>query len=261
MASSGFIRATECLAELRILLSKITHRQVNIVLHSSLIGFGRISSSESKILAAELLKLSDLGILAVPAHSHLGRSNRIFEYESTFDRSLGAIPSLAFNEFQCLRWKRSFSAIHSYLIGGAAGNIKASDYGAKDYSFGPNSIFQAFKTSEFYWLNFGCSAGSAYTLIHDEESCFSKARSPIVFEVEYRKDGRSTVFDYKYAALKDGDSNVNSRIYCDSFYDTAIYCQPLKNDACISLHEYPLLSKTIREILEVDPRYFISSNA
>lgn len=225
-----------------------------LVIHSSLLGFGRISTTKINLISKSILSLS-MGPIAFPSHSHLGFKNRVYDYYSTFDKRLGHMASIAHKSFQAGDAIRTQSAIHSYSIVNPDASPDA--YGIRSCSFGNKSVFQAFKDKSYLWLNIGCPPQSGYTIIHNQEANNQCVRREIFFPVEYINGSNSDLIDYQYFSLRGKLTNVNANIDTNTFKDSALYySNDLPSKGIVTLHRIQELSDLIDSMLAQSPFWF-----
>lgn len=140
-------------------------RGMRIVVHSSLISFGRINGGEAAVYDALRRAVGDEGTIAVPTYTfHLGPDD-VFDPTTTPSRGFGALSE----------WVRRLPAarrgrcpIHGYAAVGPASDLVADADETK--SLGTGSSFDATYRAGFHLLLLGCSFQQGATFAHHVEA-------------------------------------------------------------------------------------------
>ena len=136
-----------------------------VVMHSSLISFGRLEGGTEMAYDSILERLGSTGTLIVPAFTFNLGAGDVFDPASTPSRSTGVL-----SEFVRTRKMatRGAQPIHSYAAVGSQKDI--AERGDADISFGEGSVFQHFLERDTHWLMLGCPFERGCTYIHHVEA-------------------------------------------------------------------------------------------
>jgi aminoglycoside 3-N-acetyltransferase len=138
---------------------------MRVVIHSSLISFGRIDGGAETVYDSVRRTIGNEGTVAVPTYTfHIGPTD-IFDPATTPSRGFGA-----FSEWvrMASEARRGTCPIHGYAaIGPDAELVSEAD---ETKSFGPGSAFDAMHQAGFSLLLLGCSFQQGATFVHHVES-------------------------------------------------------------------------------------------
>jgi aminoglycoside 3-N-acetyltransferase len=140
---------------------------IALVMHSSLISFGRLEGGVEMAYDSLIERLGSTGTLIVPTFTFNLRPEDEFDPMSTPGRT-GVL-----SEFVRTRpgAARGAQPIHSYAAVGAKKNIV--ERGDPNMSFGEGSVFQRFLEEDTHWLMLGCPFDRGCTYVHQNEALAS----------------------------------------------------------------------------------------
>lgn len=200
MAESLGFEATD-IAALRNHLEALKIRAgQRIVVHSSLLAFGKVAGGAKTILRLLLDRIGNRGTIFVPTFTLSLDPSTPFDPRRTPPHAMGALANLI---WQLDKVERSHSLLHSYAGLGADSGLVATVHA--DRSFGEGSFFDLAVKEDFYWVMLGCSIDSGCPLLHHAEAdvgvsyrelvilarqLFIEGRTPC--KISYRYYGRTS---------------------------------------------------------------------
>lgn len=172
-------------------------RGMQVVVHSSLISFGKLPERAKTVLDAFQYVLGSKGGIAVPTFTFGIDPTQPFSLQNTIPRGVGAFSAFIWQQPGVIRTP---SCIHSYSMLGSIGDQISGV--RHDTSFGTGSFFDLAVQRDFYWVMLGCEINFGCTLIHHSESV---ANVPYRHWIELPRcielpDGSIKNFNYHYFA-------------------------------------------------------------
>lgn len=172
---------------------------MEIVVHSSLLAFGKLPEKAQTLLDAIREVIGPDGGLAVPTFTFNLDPTQPFIPAACPPRAMGAFPEFFWTQPGV---RRTGNCIHSYAAMGSV--ARHMDAVLHDRSFGPGSFFDLAIKRNMYWVMLGCDINSGCTLIHHSE---------VEANVPYREwiklprrlqqdDGSVLDFEYLYYSRK-----------------------------------------------------------
>jgi aminoglycoside N3'-acetyltransferase len=188
-------------------------RGMEIVVHSSLLAFGKLPEKAKTVLDAVWEVIGPDGSIAVPTFTFDLDPVQPFVPTSTAPRAMGALANFF---WKLPEVRRTGSCTHSYAAMGEV--AKFLDEVRYDISFGPGSFFDLAVKRDMYWVMLGCDINSGCTLIHHSEA---------VASVPYREwldlprrvklaDGMVRDFAYRYFARRTDEFAQNFEVLKDA---------------------------------------------
>jgi aminoglycoside 3-N-acetyltransferase len=177
-------------------------RGMSIVVHSSLLAFGKLEGKAAGVLGAFRTIIGDDASIAVPTFTFSLAPGEPFDPERTPPRGMGSFAELI--------WRlpgahRSPSCIHSYAAIGALSELLPGLQ--PDRSFGEDSFFDLAIRRNLYWVMLGCGIEEGCTLLHHTEAAAGVPyREWLTLDRQLRcSDGSISSVKYKYYARKRND--------------------------------------------------------
>lgn len=169
MGLSGFTRK-DLLRHLEMLG---VHKDMTLVVHSSLLAFGNLPGRQDTVYDVIRELVGSLGTIIVPTYTLTRDPDIPFRPSLDPPIGMGALSTYIFNMKDAVRVP---NPIHSYAaIGPDAYKLKNVSI---DKSFGSGSFFDLAIQENFYWLMLGCGIDGCSLLHHTER----------IANVPYRKD-------------------------------------------------------------------------
>jgi aminoglycoside 3-N-acetyltransferase len=138
---------------------------MSLVVHSSLVSFGRIEGGAATVYEALRRAVGDQGTVAVPTYTFHISPKDIFDPSTTASRGFGALSEWVRQIPGALR---GTCPIHGYAaIGPDAETVANAD---ETKSFGKGSAFDAMHGAGFHLLLLGCSFQQGGTFVHHVET-------------------------------------------------------------------------------------------
>jgi aminoglycoside N3'-acetyltransferase len=175
-----------------------------VVVHSSLISFGKVSSGAKTFLDLILHIIGPKGTIFVPSFTF--DSHSPFNIFTEPPKSNGALSNLIFNERSSVR---SGSYIHSYI--GLGPKAKLLKDIKPDRSFGSGTFFDLAIKQEMLWVMLGVDMNSGCTLLHHIEHLASVPyRKSITLIRKVEMNNKNILnCDYDYFARSDESYSQN----------------------------------------------------
>jgi aminoglycoside N3'-acetyltransferase len=176
-------------------------RGMEIVVHASLLAFGKFGGGAQTVLDAIWDVLGPGGGVAVPTFTFELSPEIPFSPGTTAPTGMGALSDFV--------WKhggacRTPNCIHSYAaLGTLARRMEAI---RKDVSVGAGSFFELAVRRDLYWVMLGCAMNEGCTLVHHSEAEYGvpyRRWLDLPRRLESR-DGEVEDFSYRYYARSMG---------------------------------------------------------
>ena len=135
---------------------------IDVVIHSSLLSFGKVSLGAKTFLDSILDIIGPKGTVFVPSFTF--DSHIPFDVSVEPPKSNGALSNLIFNQQDCIR---SGNYLHSYI--GLGPKAKLLKQVKIDQSYGKDSFFEMAINNGMRWVMLGADINSGCTLLHHIE--------------------------------------------------------------------------------------------
>ena len=226
-------------------------RGMSLVVHTSLMAFGRLSGGVSGVHSALRARIGTEGTLAVPTYTFEASVEAPYDPAITESRGVGVLSE---HVRQLPGAVRSASPIHNHAAVGPLAHRLATTPPTR--SLGPGTDFEVLHDAGFHVLLLGCSFRRGCTYLHHMEA---------VCEVPYRK--WIEVPRRVRAPLGDGWQDVQCRYYAREEPGWAanfdVVVEPLTRSGALETapapygtsHRVPLqaLHRCVAEMLQADP--------
>ena len=135
-----------------------------VVIHSSLLAFGRIVGQAVTVLDALRECVGPEGLICVPTFTFGLDPEKPFDVQSQPPIGMGALANYIWRLAEA---RRTPSCIHSYAAVGSGAEILGTV--ANNCSFGKGSFFELAELEDFRWVMLGCQISEGCTLLHNVE--------------------------------------------------------------------------------------------